>query len=87
MKKALRVRFAGIQTMTDEKVIRLTKVLVTGAGGQLGLELCRQLKQAGYEVIALTKKDDEHCRSALSAVFVWPLSAGYRGQHSRVYVS
>ncbi len=42
--------------MTDEKVIRLTKVLVTGAGGQLGLELCRQLKQAGYEVIALTKK-------------------------------
>lgn len=42
--------------MTDEKVIRLTKVLVTGAGGQLGLELCRQLKQAGYEVIALTKQ-------------------------------
>lgn len=34
----------------------MTKVLVTGAGGQLGLELCRQLKQAGYEVIALTKK-------------------------------
>ncbi|MGW8459043.1 dTDP-4-dehydrorhamnose reductase [Bacillus atrophaeus] len=33
----------------------MTKVLVTGAGGQLGRELCRQLKQAGYEVIALTK--------------------------------
>ncbi|MCP6680849.1 dTDP-4-dehydrorhamnose reductase [Bacillus nakamurai] len=33
----------------------MTKVLVTGAAGQLGRELCRQLKQAGYEVIALTK--------------------------------
>lgn len=33
----------------------MTKVLVTGAAGQLGRELCRQLKQSGYEVIALTK--------------------------------
>ncbi|MEG9460679.1 MAG: NAD(P)-dependent oxidoreductase, partial [Bacillus amyloliquefaciens] len=33
----------------------MTKVLVTGAAGQLGRELCRQLKREGYEVIALTK--------------------------------
>ncbi|MCC9022772.1 dTDP-4-dehydrorhamnose reductase [Bacillus nakamurai] len=33
----------------------MTKVLVTGAAGQLGRELCRRLKRAGYEVIALTK--------------------------------
>ncbi|MGV2516422.1 UNVERIFIED_CONTAM: NAD-dependent epimerase/dehydratase family protein, partial [Bacillus subtilis] len=33
----------------------MTKVLVTGAAGQLGRELCRRLKQEGYEVIALTK--------------------------------
>ncbi|MCZ4247579.1 dTDP-4-dehydrorhamnose reductase [Bacillus amyloliquefaciens] len=33
----------------------MTKVLVTGAAGQLGRELCRRLKREGYEVIALTK--------------------------------
>ncbi len=33
------------------------KVLVAGAGGQLGLELAQQLPRKGHEVIALTRKE------------------------------
>jgi dTDP-4-dehydrorhamnose reductase len=49
------------------------KVAVTGAAGQLGTDLCRRLRAAGHEAVALARKDldlahPEQVRETISAL-------------------
>ena len=48
--------------MGDTKNAVVMKVLVTGGGGFLGTVICRQLRQAGHEVVAFQRAEAQHLR-------------------------
>lgn len=51
----------------------MSRILITGANGYLGMRICRYLSEIGHEIVALCYPDipdDNEWKSALSAVYV-----------------